>query len=1055
MNAIIDAAIDRSRTVLMTLALILVAGTVAYISIPKESDPDINIPIIYVGMNHDGISPEDGERLLVRPMEQELRSIEGIKEMRSTATEGYASVLLEFDAGFNADLALADVREKVDIAKVELPDETDEPTVNEVNVSLFPVIVIMLSGDMPERTLLRLARDLQDVLEGLPGVLAANIVGNREELLEVVVDPVRLESYRISQEELIRAIDFNNRLVAAGALDTGAGRFSVKVPGLFESAKDVLEIPVKTNGDAVVTLADVTDVRRTFWDATSFARLNGRPTVALEIQKRIGFNVIDTIDDVRAAVTDEQKHWPSALEVKFIQDQSEFIDTLLTDLQNNVISAVLLVMIVVLAALGIRSSGLVGIAIPGSFLIGILYLYLFGMTINIVVLFSLILAVGMLVDGAIVVTEFADRKMAEGNPKRLAYATAAKRMAWPITASTLTTLAAFMPLLFWPGVVGEFMKFLPITLIVTLSGSLLMALIFVPTLGSIFGKVGTSNERTLKRLAATEVGEIKDIDGFTGVYARTLRFLVRRGWGASAVVATAVAMLIGVQVAYGKFGAGVEFFPDVDQDSAFVLVHARGNLSSEEKDSLMTEVEQRVMGLDEFDAIYTQTGFAGEGQDQAEDVIGRIMLEFKPWRERRRGNAILADLRERTADIPGIIVEMRKPDSGPPTGKDIRIELASRNPDLLPMTVQLIRNHLEDNVDGLIDLEDSRPIPGIEWQLQVDRAQAGRYASNIFDVGNLVQFVTNGVKVGEYRPNDTDDEIEIRVRFPAGDRSITQLDTLRVQPPQGLVPISNFVERVPKPKVGKIDRIDGFRILTVQANVTDHVLVDDKVKEIGAWLANAPLPAGVDWRFKGQDEEQKKAQDFLSKALGAALFIMAIILVTQFNSFYHAFLILTAVVMSTIGVMIGLLVTGQPFGIVMTGVGIITLAGVVVNNNIVLIDTFVRLRRTGIDGVEAVVRTGAQRLRPVLLTAITTVCGLLPMVLSMNVDFLAPEIAFGAPSTQWWVQLSTAVASGLTFATVLTLVVTPSLLALQIHGQRSMDNLRRRFRRTPDGLPAE
>ncbi len=1058
MNAIIDAAIGRSRTVLMVLSLILIAGTIAYISIPKESDPDVNIPIIYVGMSHDGISPEDAERLLVRPMEQELRSIEGIKEMRSNATEGYASVLLEFDAGFDADLALADVREKVDVAKVELPDETDEPTVNEVNVSLFPVIVIMLSGDMPERTLLRHARDLQDKLEGLPGVLSANIVGNREELLEVIVDPVRLESYRVSQEDLIRAIDFNNRLVAAGALDTGAGRFSVKVPGLFETAKDVLEIPVKTNGDAVVTLRDITDVRRTFWDATSFARLDGRPTVALEIQKRIGFNVIDTIDDVRASIADEQKHWPTALEVTYIQDKSEFIDTLLTDLQNNVISAVLLVMIVVLAALGSRSSGLVGMAIPGSFLIGILYLYLFGMTINIVVLFSLILSVGMLVDGAIVVTEFADRKMAEGNHKRDAYAAAAQRMAWPIIASTLTTLAAFMPLLFWPGVVGQFMKFLPITLIVTLSGSLLMALVFVPTLGSIFGKVGTSNKRTLKRLAATEAGDINDIDGFTGGYARTLHFLVRRWWGATAVVAVTVGLLIGVQFAYGKYGAGVEFFPDVDQDSAFVLVHARGNLSTEEKDALMAEVEQRVMELDEFDAVYTQTGFSGEGQDQAEDVIGRIMLELKPWRERRRANEILAELREITADIPGIIVEMRKPDSGPPTGKDVRIELSSRNPLLLPPVVEQIRKHLT-TVSGLIDVEDSRPIPGIEWQLQVDRAQAGRYASNIFDVGNVVQFVTNGVKVGEYRPNDTDEEIEIRVRFPDADRSITQLDTLRVQTPEGLVPISNFVKRVPKPKVGQIDRIDGFRVLTVQANVEEGILVADKVAEIGAWLENAPFPNGVDWRFKGQDEEQRQAQEFLSKAFGAALFIMAIILVTQFNSFYHAFLILSAVVMSTIGVMIGLLVTGQPFGIVMTGVGIITLAGVVVNNNIVLIDTFVRLKNTSMDGIEAVVRTGAQRLRPVLLTAITTVFGLLPMVLSMNIDFLVPEIAFGAPSTQWWVQLSTAVVSGLSFATVLTLVVTPSLLSLQVHVRNGRDarRARREAKRagTFDALPAE
>ena len=1058
MNAIIDAAIGRSRTVLMVLSLILIAGTVAYISIPKESDPDVNIPIIYVGMSHDGISPEDAERLLVRPMEQELRSIEGIKEMRSTATEGYASVLLEFDAGFDADLALADVREKVDVAKVELPEETDEPTVNEVNVSLFPVIVIMLSGGMPERTLLRHARDLQDSLEGLPGVLSANIVGNREELLEVIVDPVRLESYRINQEELIRSIDFNNRLVAAGALDTGAGRFSVKVPGLFETAKDVLEIPIKNNGDAVVTLRDITDVRRTFWDATSFARLDGRPTVALEIQKRIGFNVIDTIDDVRAIVATEQKTWPTALEITYIQDKSEFIDTLLTDLQNNVISAVLLVMIIVLAALGIRSSGLVGMAIPGSFLIGILYLYLFGMTINIVVLFSLILSVGMLVDGAIVVTEFADRKMAEGNHKRDAYAAAAQRMAWPIIASTLTTLAAFMPLLFLPGVVGQFMKFLPITLIVTLSGSLLMALIFVPTLGSIFGKVGTSNVRTLKRLAATESGDINDIDGFTGGYARTLHFLIRKWWGASAVVAVTVGLLIGVQVAYGKFGAGVEFFPDVDQDSAFVLVHARGNLSTEEKDALMSEVEQRVMELDEFDSIYTQTGFSGDGQDQAEDVIGRIMLELKPWRERRRSNAILADLRERTADIPGIIVEMRKPDSGPPTGKDVRIELSSRNPALLPPVVESIRQHL-NGVSGLIDVEDSRPIPGIEWQLQVDRAQAGRFASNIFDVGNVVQFVTNGVKVGEYRPNDTDEEIEIRVRFPSADRSITQLDTLQVQTPEGLVPISNFVKRVPKPKVGQIDRIDGLRVLTVQANVADGILVAEKVAEIGAWLENAPFPPGVDWRFKGQDEEQRQAQEFLSKAFGAALFIMAIVLVTQFNSFYHAFLILSAVIMSTIGVMIGLLVTGQPFGIVMTGVGIITLAGVVVNNNIVLIDTFVRLKNTGMDGIEAVVRTGAQRLRPVLLTAVTTVFGLLPMVLSMNIDFLAPEIAFGAPSTQWWVQLSTAVVSGLTFATVLTLIVTPSLLSLQVHVRNGRDARRARGETKRSGaldaVPAE
>ncbi len=502
MNTLIDAAIGHARSVLSALALVLVAGVVAFVTIPKESNPDIDVPIIYVVMSHDGISPEDAERLLVRPMEKELRGIEGIKEMRSTARDGVGSVLLEFEAGFDADQAMTDVREKVDVAKAELPDETDEPSVNQVNVGLFPVLVVTLSGEVPERAMLRLARDLEDDLEGLPGVLEVDIVGDREELLEVIVDPLRLESYNISQEELIRAVTLNNRLVAAGSLDTGQGRFSIKVPGLFESARDVLELPVKVNGDAVITLGDITTVRRTFTDAVSYARVDGQPAVALEIKKRLGENIIATIADVRRVVAERQRGWPERLKVSFIQDESKHIRNMLTDLQNNVLSAIVLVLVVVVAALGLRTAGLVGLAIPSSFLMGILALYSLGLTVNIVVLFGLILAVGMLVDGAIVVTELADRKMAEGHPRAVAYAVAAKRMSWPIIASTATTLAAFMPLLFWPGVVGEFMKFLPITLIVTLSGSLLMALIFVPTLGALVGRPGSTDPFALKRLAA-------------------------------------------------------------------------------------------------------------------------------------------------------------------------------------------------------------------------------------------------------------------------------------------------------------------------------------------------------------------------------------------------------------------------------------------------------------------------------------------------------------------------------------------------------------------------
>jgi len=1026
MNAIIDAAIHRSRTVISALVLILVAGFTAYMDIAKEADPDINIPIIYVSMTHEGISPEDAERLLVRPMELELRGIEGVKEMNSTASEGYASVLMEFDAGFDVKTALDDVREKVDIAKKNLPSETDDPTVNEVNVGLFPVLIVTLSGDLPVRALIRFAKDLQDKIEGLPGVLAADIGGDREEVLEVIIDPVKLESYQISNEQLIRAVQLNNKLVAAGAMDTGKGRFSIKVPGLFETAKDVYSIPLKVNGDAVVTLGDVTTIRRTFKDADSYARLNGKPAVVLEIKKRLGKNIIETIENIKTVVAEEQQIWPEGLQVTFSQDKSKDIRSMLKDLQNNIMSAIILVMVVIISALGVRTAGLVGLSIPGSFLIGILYLYLFGFTINIVVLFGLILAVGMLVDGAIVVTEFADRKMAEGFDKVEAYSMAAKRMAWPIIASTATTLAVFMPLLFWPGVVGEFMKFLPLTLITTLTGSLLMALIFVPTLGSVFGKPGTVSSKTLAALAAAETGDVRQVGGATGIYVRSLGFCLRHP---GKVVLFAVISLISVQVYYAKHGNGVEFFPEVEPDMALVYVHARGNMSTLEKDQLVKAVEKEVLKLDDFSSIYSKTGNNSRGQDVSEDVIGILQMEFKDWQERRPAKVVFEDIRKMTKHIAGISVETRQPEAGPPTGKDIQIELTSRFPEKIAPEIAKIRQYLDTNVADLIDLEDSRAIPGIDWEIIVDRAQAGRYGADVATVGKTIQLVTNGIKAHEYRPVEVDDEVEIRIRYPESYRSLEQLDNLRISTKMGMIPISNFATRSPKQKVGTIKRVDSKRTMTVQANVAAGVLVDEKVKEIETWLkTEANLDPAVTYTFKGEDEEQKKAQAFLGKAFGVALFMMAIILVTQFNSFYHAFLILSAVIMSTIGVFIGLILTGQPFGIVMTGVGVISLAGIVVNNNIVLIDTFAHLRRQGMNAMEAIMRTGAQRLRPVMLTTVTTIFGLLPMALQVNIDFLTREVVTGAPSSQWWVQLSTAVAFGLTFATALTLIVTPCLL---------------------------
>ena len=755
MNAIIDAAISHSRTVLATLVMVLVAGTYAYQTVPKEAEPDVNIPILYVNMSHEGISPEDAERLLIKPMEQELQDIEGVKEMRSTAFLGGANVVLEFDAGFDVDTALADVREKVDLAKPELPEETDEPTVHEINFSLFPVLVVTLSGDVPERTLLQLANHLQDKIEGISSVLNAQIGGDREELVEVVIEPLILESYNLDAQDIIDGVARSNRLVAAGSLDSGQGRFAVRVPGLFENLDDILDMPIKVNEDAVVRFRDIALLRRTFKDPEGFARINGQPAISLEVTKRTGENIIETIAAVRTLVEQERTLWPAGVIVSYSQDKSSNIKNMLKDLQNNVLSAILLVMIVVVAALGLRTAGLVGIAIPGSFLTGILVLTALGFTVNIVVLFSLILAVGMLVDGAIVVTEYADRKMSEGLPRRDAYALAAKRMAWPITAATATTLAAFLPLIFWPGVVGEFMKYLPITLVATLTASLLMALIFVPTLGSVIGRAGgAASAETARALAASDKGDLSQVGGATRAYLKVLGLALRHP---GKVLVIAFGCLVAAQMAYSNFGRGVEFFPEVEPDNAVLQIHGRGNLSIFERDRLLQEVETRILDLQrehgEFHAIYARSVASAGTQrdDEPEDLIGSVQLEFTDWQARRPADDIIADIRERTAELAGITVEPRKEESGPPVGKPVQVQLASDNPILLASAASRVVQGMEE-IGGFIDREDGLPIPGIEWELSVDRAQAAKFGADVSLIGSYVRMLTNGTKLGRVPP---------------------------------------------------------------------------------------------------------------------------------------------------------------------------------------------------------------------------------------------------------------------------------------------------------------
>ena len=1038
MNAL-EQILRRPRTVLTMMVVMVLAGIFTYITIPKESDPDIDVPVFYVSIVQEGISPEDAIRLLIRPMETELRGLDGLKEISSTASQGHAAIVLEFKTDVDHDQASSDVREKVDQARSKLPADAKEPTVHEINFSLAPIIAVVISGDVPERTLYRHARKLKDQIESISTVLEANLAGSRDELLEVIVDRTRLESYNISQQQLIDAVMRNNKLITAGFMDAGkngGGRFNVKVPGLFETTRDVYELPVISTGDSVVTLREIAQIRRTFKDRTSYSRYNGRPSIAIQVVKRLGTNVVENNLRVREIVAQYTRDWPDAIKVDFALDQSRSVFEILNSLQSSIMTAIALVMVVVVAALGMRSSLLVGLSIPVSFMVSFLILGLDGQTLNMMHMFGMVLTVGILVDAAIVIVEYADRKIAEGLHRRDAYILAAQRMFWPVASSTATTLVAFLPMLFWPGVAGKFMSFLPLTVIIVLSSSLLTAMVFLPVLGGLLGRtrISAREARTARQLSGGSHADYKYIPGLAGNYIRLLQRLIFHPFLVLVISALFVA---GIFWSFGKLAKGVEFFVDTEPEQAFVFVSGRGNMSASEKLALVLEVERRVLQVGGLSSVFTVVGniasnqFDGGGADRPNDLIGQLTLEPADFNLRRKGKVILEEIRRKTADIPGIVVEVRKREDGPPTGKDIRLQISGNNRNEVERVTRRIRAYFDNQVKGLRDIEDSTPLPGIEWVLDVNRREAARYGTDILSVGSMIQLVTNGLMIGTYRPDDAEDEIDIRVRLPDRERTLDQLDQLRVITKYGPVPLSNFVTRKATPKVSSIARRNGQYVMMVKANTVDGVLGSDKIKEINGWLKQQKWPAEIQLKFRGADEDQKESGRFLMKAMMAALFMMFIILVTQFNSFYQTVITLLTVVLSLVGVLIGMMVTGQTFSIIMTGTGIVALAGIVVNNSIVLIDTFNHFhKKLKVPVIDAVLRASGQRLRPVLLTTITTICGLAPMALQINLDFINRIVQVGSVTSVWWVQLSTAIIFGLGFATLLTLILTPTLLAM-------------------------
>ena len=1035
-GALIDGVIKRRKVVLAVAALATLFGLGAYLSLPRESDPNINYGYIVVQVAYPGVSPEDSERLLVRPLETELQSIEGLKEMNAEAIENAAVVLLQFEPGAERDRALNDVRAKVDLARGRFPPDALPPVIQEETAATDnPVITVILHGGAPERELYRLAQSLQRRLEGTSGVLAADVYGGREEMMEVTIDPVRMQAYGVTPGQLAGLIRNNNQLVPAGDLQNGSGMFSVKVPGVVQHPEDILALAVRTNGDKVVTLGDIGAVRRTFKEPTSITRYDGQPAFAVDVTKRPGANILGTVKAIKQAVAEEQKGWPSDVKTAYSFDQSDQIARMLVLLESGLITASILVMVVIIASLGVRSGLMVGAAIPACFMVTFLLLQAANMTLNMMVMFGLVLAVGILVDGGIVVVEYADRKMAEGYPKEQAFAMAGKRMFWPVLNGTLTTLSAFLPFLFWNSIAGKYMSFLPLTLIFVLSSSIFIALIFTPALGSVAGRKQGVDPHLLAEIEKSERGDPRQMSGFMGWYARALSRATERPM---LVTGVAIAVIAGVFTWFALTKHPTEFFLKQDPDHVTVYVQARGNLSMAAQDQLVQQVEKKLVGQEGVDSTYVRVGRTSSvGSNGApNDSVGRILVQFVDYQQLKRlhksGQDLADEVRARIGEIPGLGIEVRQPQSGTTGGKDVQVELRSNDSASLNKAADQVLAKMR-STPGLIELEDNRTSPGIEWDLAVDREAAGRYGVDVSTVGQAIQFVTGGVLVGKFRPDDSRDELDIRVRFPQSDRNLSAFDQLMINTAQGPVPASYFVRRVPAQQVTVIHRRNSQRLVLLQANASKGHAANLISGDLKTWMKTAQIPSNVQWKFAGNDEDSADAGKFFVGAISATLFLMGVILLWQFNSFYGVVVTLSAVLLSTVGVLLGMLINvGHTFdyiSIIMAGTGVVALMGVVVGHNIVLVDTFYQLKRAGYSDAEAAVRSAVQRFRPVVLTTVVTVIGLLPLMFQLDPAFRTGHVEYKAPGSEWWVQMAGTVVWGLSFSTLLTLFLTPSALA--------------------------
>ncbi len=1024
---ITNISLAHKTSVFVLLVIIVLAGLGAYTNLPLESFPDIKQPMVFVACPYPGVSPADMETLVVNPLEEKLKEINKIKKLSSSSTEGYANISAEFEPDIDVDEAVRKVREKVDLAKPDLPNDFEDPIIQELNFESVPIMIVSITGEQSLMRLKDIAEDLEDKFKDISGVLDVNISGGLEREVKVNVDPSRLRYYNLGLKDVNEAIRDENMTLPGGSTESGDLKWTVRVPGEFDSVDEIRNIVVKTKNGSPIYLYDLADVYFGFKDETSYSRLNGKPSVTLSISKRSGENIIRITDEVKTILTKEKKRFPAKTEYVIVMDQSEDIHRMVNDLENNIIAGLLLVVLVLYFFMGTRNGLLVGVAIPLSMLISFVVISLMGYTLNMMVLFSLILALGMLVDNAIVIIENIYRHHDEGKSLMQAARDGTAEVGMAVVVSTATTLMAFLPLLFWEGIIGEFMKLVPITLIITLSCSLFVAIILNPVLASSYMKIDQNlsnlpGDRLLRKMIER--------------YEKILRWTLRNRWKSLGLVAAA---FIGMLAIFGIFSRGVELFPKLEPSQILIDIETPLGTRLEASDKIVREVEQRILDTPDMEVYVADVGrvsdFGSFGGGGGSSHKSRITIDLiDRWERSQNSFKTMDDIKQMVQGIPGARIDVVQPNDGPPTGKPVEIQIKGNNFTKLSEISENMIRKIKD-VPNITQLKDNYEKGKPELRIRIDREKAALAGLNTAKISRTIRTAINGTEASEYRVGT--DEYDITVRFKEDFRkNYSDLLNLTVFDEGVHYPLANFATVELASGLSNINHVGGDRVVTVSAEALGgndaQILAESKNR-----LGDYRLAEGYSATFAGQNEEQQKSMNFLMQAFMIALLLIFFLLVTEFNSVTLPFVIMMSVLLSLFGVFFGLVVTMRPFGIIMTGIGVISLAGVVVNNAIVLIDYVQKLRERGLSKRAAIVEGGKTRLRPVILTAITTILGLVPLTIGLNIDFIglfkgdfSKFIQLGVESSQWWSGMGVAVIFGLFFSTAFTLIVVPVMYDL-------------------------